>query len=371
MRSKLLSILLVFILAFSLITPVYATETTTLIDVSLPELPVSSYTSYDDTVYRFVNAVLKVGDSYYAFVHLLALTSNYVGYGRSFTTVDGVSGYDLYYIYPVAYGETYKLSDDGTTWTLIYTTDTSVSSNYNASEGHILGADYLPYTEAYNAKTLVVYASPDLEYVRISDDTSTSSKYSYKAYPANVYNVTFTSGSVDGGDSTEPTDPDDSGGSSEGGGFTGSWSDEDKGWLGNLFDDLFSFFNNWWTTKIQPKLDSITASIGNFIENSTENIKTGFSEILTTIFGPIIDSISDYFETQLNLIDKIINLIVNLWENFKSYTFEPVNEFLNGINTTAVNVWLDIFKLPMISDILLISVIIGIFGGLMSFLKSR
>lgn len=369
MRSKLLSILLVFILAFSLITPVYATETTAPVNITLPVLP--EYTATPDIVnYKIEKAVLKVGTDYYAIVYEDDIDATISGFGiKSYSNSSGTTCYGITF-YPYAhYTETYKLSEDGTTWVFVYETGEATSSTTNFALKDESGMSYDSWHEGYAAKTIAVYST--YSSINISSRDRLPNGYYYAVAPTDYYNVSFTGGSVDGGDTTEPTDPDDSGGSSEGGGFTGGWSDEDKGWLGNLFDDLFSFFNNWWTTKIQPKLDSITTSIGNYIDSATENIKNGFSEILTTIFGPIVDSITDLFETQLNLIDKIINLIVNLWDNFKSYTFEPVNEFLNGINTTAINLWLDIFNLPMISDILLISVIIGIFGGLMSFLKSR
>lgn len=117
--------------------------------------------------------------------------------------------------------------------------------------------------------------------------------------------------------------------------------------------------------------------------NSSEDVlcvidvqeEAGFVGKIIDAITSIPDAILGYFEEKVSLLTdifgKFINLISNLFKNFSQYTLDPVTDFLSQIDTTAINVWLSLFSLPMMSEIMMISVVVGLFAALISFLKSR
>lgn len=410
--KRLLSICLALFLAFTCIAPVYATETTETTTIELPELPDLRFDEPYPNYYNVYKVIFKVNSDYYAVIYEEPINraSETAYYGLS-STDSGCRISMLTYV--IRYAETYKLSAAGT-WDLIYETGSANVSEDKSSEIYLSGfVDFTleDWQHSWASRDLVCFCSR--EKAGVSKKTGYSSSTLYYQITEDVLgDITF-------------IDPDE-GGSSEGGGFNGGWSDEDKGWLGNLFDDLFSFFNNWWSTKIQPKLDSITTSIGNFIDNAVSSVGNFFNNLTSTITGlfntlstwidnartkleefftGIWDSVKDWwlntvcvfweekiqgikdwwselwkpveewFAEQKELKEQKDQVSEELNQSFESLfdtlievKLKPIVDFFDSLSEGAIMIWLMFFDLPFIRELALGVIVVAIFSGILTLL---
>lgn len=277
--------------------------------VTLPALPELTFEEPYPARFDTHHVVLKIGSNYYAIVF------------SQFKDIGGINGLGVTYFaegwrmtfrdYYVRYVETYKLSDLNA-WELIYkSNEPSGDTAYQQIwlDSIVPQADW---TYGYNYDELVAYS--DLTTLRIYTFENASS--TAKTYGADYeYSVKFE------------------------GGTSGDGSD-DSGILSGIVES-FRNVGEW-----------IVSSIG-------------------SLFKPIIDYFKDLTETTTSLLEKLLNLITNLFENFSNYTLDPVNNFINGIDVASINLWMSFFDFPILSDFMMISVIVGLFTAIIVFLKSR
>ena len=277
--------------------------------VTLPALPELTFEEPYPDRFDTHHVVLKIGSDYYAIVF------------SQFKDIGGVNGLGVSYFsdgwkmvfrgYYVRYVETYKLSDLNS-WELAYkSNEPSGDTAYQQIwlDSIVPQADW---TYGYNYDELVAYS--DLTTLSIFTFENASS--TAKTYGADYeYSVEFEGGTSDDGS-------------------------DDSGILSGIVES-FRNVGEW-----------IVSSIG-------------------SLFKPIIDYFKDLTETTTSLLEKLLNLITNLFENFSNYTLDPVNNFINGIDVASINLWMSFFDFPILSDFMMISVIVGLFTAIIVFLKSR
>lgn len=404
--KRLLSICLVLLSAFGCLTPVYATETTSTEQLTLPELPDLAFDEPYPSYYNVYKIVFKVGSDYYASV--FEESTGRAGQSMCIIRYVDSSGLRISFgSYGERYVETYKLSSSGTEWVLVYETGSAKASGDSITEVYL--SDYLSHTEdewldGWNLRELVVY-SDYADDLYISRSQYTASSNCYLVSEDDYYDITF----------------EDTGGSTSGGGFTGGWGEEDKGWLGGLFDDLFTFLTSFYNnlkTKLESIATTITESLGNFISSAVSNISTFISNAVTSISGFFANLIStietvrlqieEFFTSMFdalylfweNLMQGIKDWFAELWKPVEEWlaeqkelseqrkkvwesftesiellldsivevTIKPVMDFFDSLSEGAIAIWLSFFSLPFIRELSFGVILVALFAGILTLL---
>lgn len=318
--KRIISIAFVLILALSCITPVYATEITESTTIELPALPDLRFDEPYPNYYNVYKVIFKVNSDYYAVIYEEPINraSETAYYGLS-RTESGCRISILTYV--IRYAETYKLSDAGT-WDLIYETGSANVSEDKSSEQYLSGfVDFTleEWQYSWSSRDLVCFCSR--EKAGVSKKTGYSSSTLYYLITEDVLgDITF-------------TDP-DSGNTDDSTQNNNSWTDADKGWLGNLFADLYTFFNNFYNnlkTKLENIASSITTSIGNFISSATSSISTFINNAVSSISG---------------FIDGVISVINSVSASVGEWIAGVVSEIqaiYTGITDFLVSLWSDMW----------------------------
>lgn len=318
--KRIISIAFVLILALSCIAPVYATEITETTTIELPVLPDLRFDEPYPNYYNVYKLIFKVNSNYYAVIYEepISRASETAYYGLS--SID--SGYRISMLtYAVRYVETYKLSAVGT-WDLIYETGSANVSGDKSLELYLSGfVDFTleDWQHSWVSRDLVCFCSR--ENAGVSRKTGYSSSTLYYEITEDVLgDITF-------------TDP-DSGNTDDSTQNNNSWTDADKGWLGNLFADLYTFFNNFYNnlkTKLENIASSITTSIGNFISSATSSISTFINNAVSSISG---------------FIDGVISVINSVSASVGEWIAGVVSEIqaiYTGITDFLVSLWSDMW----------------------------
>lgn len=172
---------------------VYAAEVVERTDISLPKIPDFKFDDPEAIYFKVEKTVVQVGSNFYAIVYedSISSTTNTISIIVHTGFDDGIN-----FITPVRYTETYKLSDDGTAWELVYETDAkklSHSSEDFCAEHYALysdsGIDYTEWQNGYANKSLVVYST--YSSVGVGSREIYDFAYFYDIAPSDYYNVRF------------------------------------------------------------------------------------------------------------------------------------------------------------------------------------
>lgn len=402
--KRLLSICFALFLAFTCIAPVYATEITETTTIELPELPDLRFDEPYPNYYNVYKLIFKVNSNYYAVVYEEPINraSETAYYGLSSTE----SGCRISMLtYPARYVETYKLSAAGT-WDLIYETGSSNVSEDKSLELYLSGfVDFTleDWQHSWSSRDLVCFCSRENAGVSRKTGYSSSTLY-YKITEDVLGDITF-------------TDPDE-GGSSEGGGFNGGWSDDDKNTLGSWFSSVLNKLSELGSnivSGIGNFINSAISSVGNFFNNLTstitglfntlstwiDNARTKLEEFFTGIWDSVKDwwlntvcvfweekiqgikdwwselwkPVEEWFAEQKELQEQKDQVSEELNQSFESLfdtlievKLKPIVDFFDSLSEGAIMIWLMFFDLPFIRELALGVIVVAIFSGILTLL---
>lgn len=150
-------------------------------------------------------------------------------------------------------------------------------------------------------------------------------------------------------------------------------------WLTDAFDSVRNALSNLGSGIV----DFLTGALQGIVDNAITikdaiiGFLTGAFDsvigLLTFLSDAIIEEIESAFELFSSVIERLVLLVSNLMSGLSDYLVDPlgpINDFLKSLDNSAISIWLKLFDLPIISDILMISVVFAILSGLVSFLKS-
>lgn len=285
--KRIISIFLVFVLAFSCIVPVYATEVTETVtytfDNGYPDLEVEA--AYTDLMVVYLlnfEPTLRVYD-FFEDVENPHFYPNSVKW--NYIWMDITKGYSF---------KSYSLKGDS--WNLEQSMSWATDTYLNIGS--------VPVEN-------IVYSS-----VNVTKGSSFDSDILFEAN----YDIEALTGNAPEEDIPEDTND--------------SWGEEDKGWLGGLFSDLKDLWNSLYSrfvTFLEKLIGTLTSSVGNFITSATSSISTFINNAVSSISG---------------FIDGVISVINSVSSSIGEWIAGVVSEIqaiYTGITDFLVSLWSDMW----------------------------
>lgn len=138
-------------------------------------------------------------------------------------------------------------------------------------------------------------------------------------------------------------------------------------WIGNFFSNLFQNVFDFFGGLFQNLYDFFSGLFQN-LYNFFSNLFKGFFDTVTSFYESFQQAIEEEKASEQRFDDvgtSIFSPLKNFILNLANVTYQPIYDFFNSISFESIDTFTAIFRLPVISDLLIgvvgLSVISGLF----------